>query len=210
MADRLATSTLACSTADTYQTDPQEAALVSALCAGSEAAFALLIDQYHPAMVRLASRFVCGHAAAEDVVQDVWLIVVRGITMFEGRCSLKSWIFRILTNRAQTAGQREGRIMPISVIPETTWTGREPRSIPEDSLLMEDVMGIVRGAIRDLPENQRQVITLRDIEDRGATEVCQLLRLTDGNQRVLLHRARSMVRQRVQDYHDQLENEDVG
>ena len=75
---------------------------------------------------------------------------------------------------------------------------------------MEDVMGIVRGAIRDLPENQRQVITLRDIEDRGATEVCQLLRLTDGNQRVLLHRARSMVRQRVQDYHDQLENEDVG
>lgn len=178
-----------------------EDALVLALCCGSETAFALLVGEYHAAMVRVASLFVGGHAAAEDVVQDVWLIVLRSIDKFQGRSSLKTWIFRILTNRAKTAGQREGRSIPASMTSSAGWDTAEAVGQPEDRVLTEDALGVVHGAIGELPLNQRRVIVLRDVEGRGAQEVCGLLNLTEGNQRVLLHRARAQVRRRVQDYH---------
>lgn len=208
MAERLASPAAALSPLGA-ESDAQDEALVCALCGGSEAAFTLIVDRYHAAMVRVASLFVCGQAAAEDVVQDVWVIVVRRIGTFEGRCSLKTWLFRIVTNRAKTAGQREGRHTPISMIPGADFAGREPMADPDDRILMEDAMGVVREAIRALPENQRQVITLRDVEGCGATEVCERLELTEGNQRVLLHRARSRVRRRVLDHRDRVEKDDV-
>lgn len=207
MAERLASSAAALSPLGASESGAQDAALVCALCGGSEAAFTLIVDRYHAAMVRVASLFVCGQAAAEDVVQDVWVIVVRRIGSFEGRCSLKTWLFRIVTNRAKTAGQREGRHTPISMIPGADFGGREPMADPDDRILMEDAMGVVREAIRGLPENQRQVITLRDVEGCGATEVCERLGLTEGNQRVLLHRARSSVRRRVLDHRDRVEDD---
>jgi len=209
VADRLVASKIVRSSARAHEPDGPDAALVAALCGGSEAAFTLLVDQHHEAMVRVASLFVCGRAAAEDVVQDVWMIVVGQITTFQGRCSLKTWIFRILTNRAKTAGQRDARNTPMSMMPGLDWGGREPASRPDDSILMEEAMAVVRDAICDLPRNQRQVITLRDVDGYGAAEVCERLELTEGNQRVLLHRARSQVRTRVLDYDDHVMSADA-
>ena len=209
MAARFAPSVLTRSSADDLASEARDAALVASLCGGSEAAFKRLVEEHHGEMVRVAARFVCGQAAAEDVVQDVWMVVVRRIGTFEGRCSLKTWIFRILTNRAKTAGQRDARNSPISMVPGLGWEGWEPSSLPDDSILMEDAMAVVREAISDLPQNQRQVITLRDVDGCGAAEVCERLELTEGNQRVLLHRARSRVRSRVQDYHDHVMSADA-
>lgn len=178
-----------------------EIALVSALCCGSETAFALLVEEHHATMVRVALLFVNGHAAAEDVVQDVWLIVLSGIHKFQGRSSLKTWIFHILTNRAKTASRREGRSIPMSITPAVEWGIAERSGQPEDQVLIEDALGIVHDAIRELPLNQQRVIVLRDVEGRGAKEVCRLLNLSEGNQRVILHRARAQVRQRLQSDH---------
>lgn len=207
--EHIASTAGARSVAGRYPPDAGDKALVAALCEGSEAAFNALVEEYHTTMVRIASRFVCGTAAAEDVVQDVWLIVIRQIDTFREHCSLKTWIFRILANRAKTAGQREARNMPISMVPTSSGEAREPRSGPEDSVLMKDTMNAVVEAIRELPLNQRQVLSLRDVDGCSAIEVCGLLELTEGNQRVLLHRARSKVRARMQDYHDRVENDDA-
>lgn len=209
MAARFAPSVLTRSSADDLASEAREAALVASLCGGSEAAFKRLVEEHHGEMVRVAARFVCGQAAAEDVVQDVWMVVVRRIGTFEGRCSLKTWIFRILTNRAKTAGQREGRHVGVPVAPTIDWAGREPVSVRDESVPMEHEMGIVRDAIRRLPPTQRHVITLRDIEGRGAREVCALLGLSEGNERVLLHRARTRVRQLLQAGRDREESDDV-
>ena len=190
--------------------DAQDAALVSALRRGDEAAFMFVVDEYHATMIRVASLFVSGQAAAEDVVQDVWLSVIRGIAAFQGRSSLKTWMFRILTNRAKSAGQRQGRTVPVAVLPGLDWRTLAPTSMPEYSILMEDSMNIVRAAIDELPKMQRKVITLRDVEGCGAAEVCELLQLTTGNQRVLLHRARARVRQCLQGYHERVEDSEAG
>ena len=200
--------------------------LVAALCRGDEAAFALLLDRYQRPMLRIARIYVGSHAVAEEVVQEAWLGVLQGLGRFEARSSLKTWIFRILTNRAKTRGQREGRSIPFSshedegddrdalgVEPErflppdhNTWPGHwaaPPSSwddLPESRLIARETHDQLAAAIEALPAGQRTVIVLRDVEGWVADEACQLLGITETNQRVLLHRARSNVRRALEQY----------
>lgn len=199
--------------------------LVVALRRGDEDAFAALIARYHSSLVRLASVFVGSNTVAEEVAQDTWLGVLQGIDRFEGRSSLKTWIFSILSNRAKTRGQRESRSVPFSTLgtfedspdepsvePERfrpvgeRWAGgwvSFPRSwddLPEECLLSRETRAHVRDAIAALPASQREVITLRDVEGWAADEVCNVLGISETNQRVLLHRARSKVRRALERY----------
>jgi RNA polymerase sigma-70 factor, ECF subfamily len=191
-----------------------------------EAAFAALVDEHSPAMLKLAATVVGSRAVAEEVVQDAWLAVLRGIDRFEGRSSLKTWIYRILHNLAKTRVAREGRSVPFSAlvtadldereaaveperflppghelwpghwaVPPESWAG-----MPETRLLSGETMAVVRAAIESLPEAQRAAITLRDVQGWSAEEVCAVLQVSDGNQRVLLHRARSRVRASLERY----------
>ena len=203
--------------------------LVEALRAGDEAAFASLVDAHHASMLRVAMIFVPDQAVAEDVVQDAWLGVLRGLPRFEGRSSLKTWIFRILTNTAKTRGQREGRSVPFSALwdPESDpddpavspdrflprdharWPGHWAEfpdswnNVPEDRLLARETLSVVREAIEALPPAQREVITLRDIENWPSQDICNVLEISESNQRVLLHRARSKVRRALEQYLDE-------
>ena len=195
----------------------EESALVEALRRGDESAFASLIEQYQSSLLRLAMSYVATKEAAEDVVQETWLGVLSGIDRFEGRSTLKTWIFRILVNRAKTKGLREHRSIPFSslegdddspssVDPSRFWQGAwasPPDSwegIPEDRLLSGETLAVVEEAIAGLPEMQRAVITLRDVRGFTSQEACDVLDLTEANQRVLLHRARSKVRARLEEY----------
>ena len=200
--------------------------LVAALRAGDEAAFSYLLDRYHHALIRTALLYVSSRAVAEEVVQEAWLGVLQGIHRFEGRSSLKTWIFRIVMNRARTRGQREHRSIPFSnlaaddseandsaVEPErflppshARWPGhwqQPPRSwedIPEERFLSQELRAVLQQAIEQLPPQQRQVISLRDLEGWSADEVCNTLNLSETNQRVLLHRARSKARRALEHY----------
>jgi RNA polymerase sigma-70 factor (ECF subfamily) len=179
-----------------------DAALVEALRAGDEAAFAALVSKYHPRLLRFAESMVPSRAVAEEVVQDTWLGVVRGIDRFEGRSSVKTWLFHILANRAKTAGAREGRSVPVGDPLEGRFTAAgewsrppEPWSDAVDARVVADKLASrVKDCLPDLPAAQRQVLVLRDMEGLEAAEVCDLLGLSAGNQRVLLHRARSQIR----------------
>lgn len=201
------------------QAPDAERRLVDAIKRGDEDAFARLVDTYHSSMLRLARVFVPTRAVAEDVVQETWLAVIQGIDRFEGRSSLKTWLFRILTNRAKTRGEREGRAVPFSsawrdelepdepaVDPrrfhDGAWTSL-PASVPsapDEHAEARELGKVVERAVKKLPPTQREVITLRDIEGLPAEEVCSLLEISEGNQRVLLHRARSKVRADVERY----------
>jgi RNA polymerase sigma-70 factor (ECF subfamily) len=181
--------------------------LVERLRHGDEAAFALLVRRYQAQLLRLAASLVSSRAVAEDAVQETWLGVVRGIRGFEGRSSVKTWLFRILVNQARSAGAREYRSIPVDL-------GAEPAVPPErfdrtgawssppgawtddadDRMEAEVLAGRLNGLLPDLPAAQRQVFLLRDVEGIDATEVCGLLGVSEGNQRVLLHRARSRLR----------------
>lgn len=201
--------------------------LVRALRAGDERAFAELLERYSGQLLRVAMIYAPSRAVAEEIVQDTWIGVIRGIDRFEGRSTLKTWIFRILTNTAKTRAEREGRTVPFaslardaggdepSVEPDRfldqshpTWAGHwneYPRSwqrIPDERLVSKEIRGVVDAAIATLPESQRAVITLRDVDGFGSEEVCELLALSEGNQRVLLHRARSKVRRALEEYLD--------
>ena len=200
-------------------------ALVAALRAGDERTFATLVDRHHATLLRVASLYVRDRAAAEEVVQETWLAVIEGIDRFEARSSLKTWLFRILANRAQTRGQREARSVPFSAlaardagddepaVDADRFTGagdREPgrwaappqswETLPEERLLSQETLGRVAEAIEALPGAQRTVVRLRDVEGWSAAEVAEALEISDGNQRVLLHRGRSRVRQALADY----------
>jgi RNA polymerase sigma-70 factor (ECF subfamily) len=184
-------------------TDP-DAALVDALRAGDEAAFASLVARYHPRLLRFAETLVPSRAVAEEVVQDTWLGVVKGIHRFEGRSSVKTWLFRILTNRARSAGAREIRSMPVddeNVLDGRFGTGGawseppEPWADAVDSrVVAAALVRRVKECLPQLPSPQRQVVVLRDLEGVDAAEVCELLGISDGNQRVLLHRGRARLR----------------
>jgi RNA polymerase sigma-70 factor, ECF subfamily len=184
--------------------DDPDAALLSALRAGEEAAFAELVDRYHARLVRAAEAFVGRRAVAEEVAQETWLGVVRGIDRFEGRSSFKTWLFRILANRARTAGAREARLVPVGDdAVELHLAGRRDgrRSRPppwsdgsDARLLAGSLVGAVRDVLPQLPPAQRRVLTLRDLEGADAVAVCELLKISAVNQRVLLHRARTRVR----------------
>ena len=196
--------------------------LVEALRAGDERVFERLTLEYSAALLRVAQIYVTSRAVAEEVVQETWLGVLNGIERFEARSSLKTWIFRILTNIAKTRAQREGRTLPFSAlerpgaVPEPAvgperflppdherWPGHwsaRPEPWPEDRLLAAEARSVVKEAIEALPPAQRAVISLRDVEGWSSDETCNALGLTETNQRVLLHRARSKVRQALEDY----------
>jgi RNA polymerase sigma-70 factor (ECF subfamily) len=197
--------------------------LVQRLREGDEDAFAELIDTYGATMVRVAQMYVRDRATAEEVVQETWLAVLNGIDRFEERSSLKTWLFRILTNRAKTRGERDGRIVPFSSLagageedepsvdpdrflgPDSVEPGgwaAPPRAWPQDEVLGRETLEVIESAIDKLPEAQREVIRLRDVEGWSPMEVAEALEITDGNQRVLLHRARSKVRAAVEAYLD--------
>src|SRR3954454_13397423 len=197
-----------------------DAELIDAIKRGDEAAFAAMVDAYSPALLRMARMFVRDRAVAEEVVQDTWVAVLRGIDGFEGRSSLRTWIYRILMNTAKTRGQRESRSIPFSaavqgdepVVDADRFLGADHRMAggwalgpsdwptPEDELLSGETRDVILSAIDELPAAQRTVITLRDVEGVPAEEVAEALGISDGNQRVLLHRARSKVRAALERY----------
>ncbi len=203
-----------------------DAALLAALRRGDEAAFTTLVERHHASLVRLAMMYVPDQAAAEEVAQETWLGLLKGLDRFEGRSSLKTWLFTILTNRAKTRGQRESRSVPFSALAESELDSDEPAvaperfrppdhpqwpnewgtyisawaEIPEEKFLSRETMDVIRQAITALPAAQRDVITRRDIEGWSAQEVCNILAISETNQRVLLHRARSKVRQALEQY----------
>jgi RNA polymerase sigma-70 factor (ECF subfamily) len=200
--------------------DDQE--LVQRARGGDEEAFALLVGRYSPMLLRLARMYVPTDALAEDVVQETWVAVVRGLGRFEGRSSFKTWLFRILVNRAKTRGVREHRSIPFASVggatdedgdggptvdparftSEGAWTSAPAdwHDDPEAALDSAEALRIAREAIAELPERQKIVITLRDLEGLSSDEVRNVLDLTETNQRVLLHRARATVRKALEDW----------
>jgi RNA polymerase sigma-70 factor (ECF subfamily) len=197
-------------------TVPPDSELLPRLRSGDGSAFRDLVACYHPLMVRVAEMYVPGRAVAEEVAQETWIAVMRGLGTFEGRSSLKTWMFRILANQARSRGERERRTVPVSSltdeldegqasVPPERFAGRAGRGMwaqpperwsdqPESRLLSDATLGLVASTVKVLPENQRRVLVLRDIEGWTSEEVCDLLELSEVNQRVLLHRARSRLR----------------
>lgn len=197
-----------------------EQLLVEALRDRDESAFERVLDRYYSAMLRTAMVYVGSHARAEEVVQETWLAVLSGIDSFEGRCTLRTWIFRILVNRARSCHAREARVVPVSSLGELRagvgWggtpyppdplerganragpvfgAGSSAAATGEDLLLTSELRERIEGAIAALPPKQREVIILRDVEGWSANEVCDMLDVSEANQRVLLHRARVKVR----------------
>jgi RNA polymerase sigma-70 factor, ECF subfamily len=192
--------------------------LLAALRAGDEAAFSQIVTEWSRPMLALARGFVSTEASAEEVVQETWLAVIKGLDRFEGRSALRTWVYRILVNTAKTRGVKEHRTLPWSTVagedagpsldPALFQSAGEaypghwraaPTSWPEDvavegSVLAAEVRGELRTAIDALPDRQRIVLTLRDVLGHSSDEVCDLLEISQANQRVLLHRARTAVR----------------
>lgn len=208
----------------TASVPPDETRLIEALRRGDETAFLSLVTMHYAAMLRLAQMYVGSRAVAEEVIQDTWVGVLKGLDRFEGRSSLKTWIFRILLNRARTRAQRENRSIPFSALfsdsepsepavdpgafrqSEDQYPGHwlTPPSgwdaLPEERLLSRETRQQIDTALTTLPPAQREVITLRDIDGWSASEVCDYLDISEANQRVLLHRARSRVRRELANY----------
>lgn len=204
------------------QTEADDARLVAALRAGDEQAFGGLVDRYYGVMLRVARDYVATKEAAEDVVQETFLGVIQGIDRFEGRSSLRTWMFRILVNRARTRGEREGRTRPFSsfasgldddepavdpdrFVPDGRWAGfwSTPPSaehLPDAKVLAVELGDHLTQAIETLPPAQRTVLELRDVRGFSSAEVCELLDISEANQRVLLHRARSKTRAVLERY----------
>jgi len=195
-------------------------AVVERLRAGDEQTFAGLVDGWSGWMLRLARAHVPTQSAAEEVVQDTWLAVLEGLDRFRGEASLRTWVYRILQNQAKRRGIRERRTVPFAslapeddgptVDPERFQGATEPHpggwrrfpdEWPEDAALSREVHEVVATALTDLPERQRVVVALRDLDGHSADEVCDLLGITTGNQRVLLHRGRAVVRARLESYY---------
>ena len=199
--------------------------LVPALRDGDEAAFAWLLDRYDQSLRRLAMNYVQSRAIADEVVQDTWLGVINGIDRFERRSSLKTWVFRILANVARARGVRERRTVPFagagSVLEDGAEPALDPDSFrpdgsdfaghwvsypaawehePEDRIEAAETVDVVRDAMRHLPAAQQEVMTLRDVEGWTSSEICDALNISETNQRVLLHRARSKVRTALEQY----------
>lgn len=201
---------------------PPDDELVARLRDGDDAAFALILDAWSSGMLRLARGFVHTSETAADVVQETWLAVVQGIGSFEGRSSLRTWVYRILVNTAKRRGQREKRDVPLSSLPseyhdaptvdparfqgpEDPYPGhwREfpaPWPEPEQGALAGEIREQLALAVEQLPDRQRTVLVLRDIQGYGSDEVCEILQISAANQRVLLHRARAFVRGALEEY----------
>jgi RNA polymerase sigma-70 factor (ECF subfamily) len=202
----------------------EETDLIARLRDGDERAFEALVDRCYGTMLAVARTHVSSRAVAEEVVQEAWLGVLKGLDGFQGRSSLATWIMRIVANIAKTRGVREARSVPFaSLVPEGEEAAVEPGrfrgagdgfpghwraypgnwdTVPEEVLHGRDTVRVVMDAIADLPPVQRAVITMRDVQGCGPEEVCALLDVSDGNQRVLLHRARSRVRAALERHFD--------
>jgi RNA polymerase sigma-70 factor (ECF subfamily) len=196
---------------------PADAVIVARLRERDEAMFAALIDAWSPGMLRAARAFVADEHAAQDVVQETWLGVLRGIAGFEGRSSVRTWAYRILCNRARSRGARDARLVPAGddagpvVAPDRFrgpgeaypghWRGHPAAwPSPEDGVLAGEARRQLAAALAGLPARQRIVVTLRDVEGYGSDEVCDLLELSAANQRVLLHRGRAALRAALEAY----------
>jgi len=209
--------------ADTHERSApqQELRLLARLRAGDEQAFAELVDRCHGTMLAVALAHVRTRASAEEVVQEAWLGVIRGLDRFEGRSSLKTWILRIVVNIAKTRGVREARSLPFTALegdgqpavdprrfrgPEDPYTGgwkvfpANWHRLPDETLHQRETLALIVAAIAALPPAQRAVIRMRDVEGCSSEEVCAALEVSEGNQRVLLHRARSRVRAALEEH----------
>ena len=187
-----------------------DAELLRRLRAGDEQAFVALVERYNGSMLRLAASFVPSRAVAEEVVQDTWLAVLRGLAAFQGRSSLRTWMFTILVNRARTTGTREQRTIPFAdtgpVVdaarfgPDGAWSAPPEHWIEEaeDRIEAEKLAELLKALVGGLPDRQREVVLLRDVEGMSSAEVCQVLAISEGNQRVLLHRGRGKLRQALE------------
>ncbi len=207
---------------------PEELRTVEALRAGDEQAFVEMVRRYSPTMLRVALLYVSSHAVAEKVVQEAWNGVISGIGRFEGRSTLRTWLFRVLTDIAKTRGERERRSVPFSALVAVELEADEPavepdrflnsdsrwpdfwfssprrwRELPEARLLSPQTTDLLKHEVDSLPAVQQVVIVLRDIEGWSAKEVSQLLGMTEGHQRVLLHRARTKARRALEEHLDQ-------
>ncbi|HXC82909.1 MAG TPA: sigma-70 family RNA polymerase sigma factor [Trebonia sp.] len=184
-----------------------DADLLRRLRGGDEQAFVALVERYNGSMLRLALSFVPSRAVAEEVVQDTWLAVLRGLSAFEGRSSLQTWMFTILVNRARTTGAREQRTIPVAdagpVVdasrfgPDGAWSAPPEHWIEEaeDRIEAGKLTHLLRSAMDGLPPRQREVVLLRDVQEMSSADVCSILAISEANQRVLLHRGRGKLRQ---------------
>jgi RNA polymerase sigma-70 factor (ECF subfamily) len=189
----------------------EDAQLVARLRAGDEEAFVALVARHHASMLRLASSFVSSAAVAEEVVQDTWMGVLRGIDGFAGRSSFKTWLLRILVNRARTTGVRERRSVAIGdaapAVDASRFDASGAWSSPpqhwvqdsDDRLFAQSLAQRIEQGLAELPERQREVVTMRDVDGLSSREVCEVLDISEANQRVLLHRGRSHLRQVLED-----------
>ena len=205
-----------------------DAEIVAALRRGDEQAYAALVEDLTPALTRLAMAHVSSRAVAEEVVQDTWVGVIDGIDSFQGRSALRTWIFQILLNTARTRGKRDKRVLPFSAFRRRAEEGRDEPAVdpdrfqgrrdeapgawsrppgewssPEIRLAQDDARRTMLEAIAELPPRQREVITLRDIQGYSAAEARNALGVSETNQRVLLHRARSKVRAALEELFDE-------
>jgi RNA polymerase sigma-70 factor (ECF subfamily) len=206
--------------------NPGQADLLERLRAGDQTSFAELVDTWSPMLLRVALLFVSTRASAEEVVQETWLAVIQQLDRFEGRSSLRTWVFRILENQARTRGVRDARAVPWSSAfgavagdddagptvdparfrgPSDEWPGHwtsagQPSTWttpPEDATVAAEVRAELRAALDELPERQRTVVELRDVHGLTSEEVCERLGVSPGNQRILLHRGRARLRNRL-------------
>ena len=205
-----------------------DARVIAALRAGDEHAFAMLVEQYNGALQRLAFVYVKDRSVAEEVVQETWIGLLQSLDRFEGRSSLKTWLFRILMNVARSRARKESRSIPFSSLADPFAEPGEPsvdpdrfqqagarspghwasppgrwHGDPEAQAVSSETRIRISAAIQALPDTQREVITLRDVEGLRSEEVCNLLQISDTNQRVLLHRARSKVRASLAAYFEE-------
>ena len=203
-----------------------EADLLVSLRRGDEAAFASIVNDWSPMLQRVARTYVSTDASAQEIVQETWLAVLRGLDRFEGRSSLKTWVFRILTNLGKTRGVRESRSVPWSSLSPADSSGPtvDPRRFrgledgwpshwtsvgsprpwepsPEDATVAGEIRGEVARALTELPERQRTVVALRDVHGMSSDEVCEALTISAANQRVLLHRGRARLREALDSYY---------
>lgn len=192
---------------------------LACLLRGDEAAFSRLVQKHQDAMMKVAMLFVSSHAVAEEVVQETWMGFFQGLERFQQRSSLKTWLFKILTNRARTRGKKEHRSVPFSSLAEAqefvdivveqqmeapeSWAGKKPKNPkPEHDLRRKEARAEIKEAIALLPETQRKVVTMRDVEGADFRDVCKRLQISEANQRVLLHRGRTKLRVALQFYGD--------
>jgi RNA polymerase sigma-70 factor (ECF subfamily) len=200
-----------------------ESAIIAALRRGDEAVFAAVVDRHTPAMLRVARGFVPSQEIAEEVVQETWIALIKGLEKFEGRSSLRTWLFAVMINIAKTRGVRERRDVDAAIEAFTGCTGNPawfrgptedspgdgktwteyPKAFPEtpeSSLLANELVDVAKARLERLPERQRMVVTLRDMLGFDSSEVCELLDISPANQRVLLHRGRAALRLALESY----------